>query len=105
MDRTHSTGMSRPSLAGLAPRRLLHLPSRTVRLRLTLLYGGLFLVSGVALLAIMYLLFRQASGVNLIVSTGTPHGSGGPDALTRLKYTQLVRRSTTDLHQGLLQAG
>src|SRR6266545_4216367 len=96
--------MSHLSLARLTPRRLLHLP-RTVRLRLTLLYGGLFLVSGVALLAIMYLLFRQAGGVNLIVSNGTPHGSASPDALTKLKYTQLLRRSTTDLHQGLLQAG
>jgi two-component system, OmpR family, sensor histidine kinase VanS len=105
MDRAPGLRMPRPSLAGLTPRRLLHLPSRTVRLRLTLLYGGLFLVSGVALLAIMYLLFRQAGGVNLIVSTGTPHGSASPDALTKLRYSQLVRRSTTDLHQGLLQAG
>jgi signal transduction histidine kinase len=32
------------------------LPRRTVRLRLTLLYGGLFLVSGVVLLAVTYLL-------------------------------------------------
>ena len=31
-----------------------HLPRRTVRLRLTLLYGALFLVSGAALLAITY---------------------------------------------------
>jgi two-component system sensor histidine kinase VanS len=105
VDKAHGLRMPRLSLARLTPRRLLHLPSRTVRLRLTLLYGGLFLVSGVVLLAIMYLLFRQASGVNLIVSPGTPHGSAGPDALTKLKYTQLVHRSTTDLHQGLLQAG
>jgi two-component system sensor histidine kinase VanS len=100
--------MPRLPRARLTPRRLLHLPSRTVRLRLTLLYGGLFLVSGVALLAIMYLLFRQASGVDLIVSNGTPHGSVSPQALshvTELKYTRLVRRSTEDLHQGLLQAG
>ena len=34
----------------------LRLPRRTVRLRLTLLYGGLFLVSGVMLLAVTYLL-------------------------------------------------
>jgi len=33
-----------------------HLPRRTVRLRLTLLYGGLFLASGAALLAITYAL-------------------------------------------------
>jgi hypothetical protein len=32
------------------PRLVRHLPSRTVRLRLTLLYSGLFLVLGVALL-------------------------------------------------------
>jgi two-component system, OmpR family, sensor histidine kinase VanS len=100
--------MPRLPLARLTPRRLPHLPSRTVRLRLTLLYGGLFLVSGVALLAIIYLLFRQDSRVDLIVSTGTPHGSASPEALshvTELRYTQLVRRSTEDLHQGLLKAG
>jgi signal transduction histidine kinase len=34
----------------------LRLPRRAVRLRLTLLYGGLFLVSGVVLLAVTYLL-------------------------------------------------
>ena len=63
--------MPRLSLARLTPRRMLHLPSRTVRLRLTLLYSGLFLVSGVALLAITYLLFRSNTGVDLIVPTGT----------------------------------
>jgi two-component system, OmpR family, sensor histidine kinase VanS len=107
VDRAPGLRMSRLPLARLTPRRLLHLPSRTVRLRLSLLYGGLFLVSGVALLAIMYLLFRQASGVDLIVSNGTPHGSASPEALshaTVLRYTRLVRRSTEGLHQGLLQA-
>jgi signal transduction histidine kinase len=39
------------------------LPRRTVRLRLTLLYGGLFLVSGAALLAITYaLVVHNTSG-------------------------------------------
>ncbi|TMR88799.1 HAMP domain-containing protein [Nonomuraea basaltis] len=37
-----------------------HLPRRTVRLRLTLLYGALFLISGTALLTITYLLVRHA---------------------------------------------
>jgi two-component system sensor histidine kinase VanS len=88
--------------------RMLHLPPRTVRLRLTLLYGGLFLVSGVVLLAIMYLLFRQASGVNLIVSTGPRQGSASSEALnhaTQLRATNVVRRTSEDLHQGLLRAG
>jgi signal transduction histidine kinase len=40
----------------LARRRWLHLPGRTVRVRLTALYGGLFLVLGAALLAITYAL-------------------------------------------------
>jgi two-component system sensor histidine kinase VanS len=106
----------RVSLARLTPRRLLQLPSWTVRLRLTLLYGGLFLLSGVALLAIMYLLFRHLTGVNLIVSPETPQGSAGSHALShatelrdthllRRSYTYLARRSIEDLHQGLLKAG
>jgi signal transduction histidine kinase len=41
------------------PRRWLRLPRRTVRLRLTMVYGGLFLLSGAALLAITYFLVAQ----------------------------------------------
>ena len=41
------------------PHRWLRLPRRTVRLRLTMVYGGLFLVSGAALLAITYFLVAQ----------------------------------------------
>ncbi len=121
MYRAPGLRMPRLSLDSLAPRRLLHLASRTVRLRLTLLYGGLFLVSGVALLAFMYLLFRRATGVDLIVPTGNPHGSTSSDAFSRaladptvsrhvrhvveLMYTEQLRRSADILHQGLLQAG
>jgi two-component system sensor histidine kinase VanS len=96
--------MPRPSHAGLTPRRWLHLPSRTVRLRLTMLYGGLFLVSGLVLLAITYVIFRRASGVNLIVQKGSTHGTATQDAATELRYTELVRRSTDALHQGLLRS-
>jgi signal transduction histidine kinase len=45
----------------LAPRSWLRLPRRTARLRLTALYGGLFLLSGVALVAITYGLFERAT--------------------------------------------
>jgi signal transduction histidine kinase len=41
------------------PRRWLRLPRRTVRLRLMLVYGGLFLLSGVALLTITYFLVAK----------------------------------------------
>jgi signal transduction histidine kinase len=44
------------------PARRPRLPRHTVRLRLTLVYGGLFLVSGAALLAITYALVAHATG-------------------------------------------
>ena len=44
-----------------------HLPRRTVRLRLTLLYGVLFLVSGAALLAMTYFFVNAATGNSFIV--------------------------------------
>ena len=93
----------RPSLARLAPRRVLHLPSRTVRLRLTLLYSGLFLVSGLALLATTYLLFRSSTGVDLIVPSGP---DATPDAVRRVQqiYAAAVQRHTHGLHQGLIQS-
>ncbi|GAB2934674.1 sensor histidine kinase [Nonomuraea fastidiosa] len=50
--------MSRP--VGLAaPARLLRRPRPTLRLRLTLVYSVLFLLAGLALLAVTYLLFDQ----------------------------------------------
>jgi two-component system, OmpR family, sensor histidine kinase VanS len=117
VDRASGLRMPRLSLARFTPRRLLHLPSRTVRLRLTLLYSGLFLVSGVALLATTYLLFRSNTGVDLVVPTGTPHRSTNPGALNdvlanpdvarnvRQMYAGAVERETHGLHQGLIQSG
>lgn len=97
-------GTQRHSLARLAPSRMLHLPSRTVRLRLTMLYGSLFLVSGTLLLATTYLIFRRASGVNLIVANGPAREGDGAAAAVELRYAQLVRHSTDALHQGLLRS-
>jgi two-component system, OmpR family, sensor histidine kinase VanS len=90
---------------------MLHLPSRTVRLRLTLLYSGLFLVSGVALLATTYLIFRSNSGVDLIVPTGNRGGLHGisqnPDVVRQVRrmYETSVARNSHGLHQGLIQSG
>jgi two-component system sensor histidine kinase VanS len=80
------------------------LSSPTVRLRLTMLYGGLFFLSGLVLLAISYLFFRDAAGVNLIVPSGSTARSTGPDAETELRFQEAVARSTDALHQGLLRA-
>ena len=94
---------------------MLHLPSRTVRLRLTLLYSGLFLVSGVVLLAITYLIFRSSSRVDLIVpgrnlpgralrarSSGRTRMSLASDAPNDTPSPSPSHRS---LHQGLLRSG
>jgi two-component system, OmpR family, sensor histidine kinase VanS len=109
--------MSHLSPARLAPPRMLHLPSRTVRLRLTLLYSGLFLVSGMALLAATYLIFRSNTGVDLIVPTGTSHRSTSPGALNgvlpnpaaarrvRQMFAGAVERDSHGLHEGLLDSG
>ena len=77
----------------------------TIRLRLTLLYGGLFLVSGTVLLAIAYVLFRRASGANLVV---LPGASNNPNAHVRemaeRAYLSSVESNTDVLHQGLLRS-
>jgi signal transduction histidine kinase len=46
------------------------LPARTIRLRLTLVYGGLFIASGAALLAITYVLVRHATDQVLVGTRG-----------------------------------
>jgi signal transduction histidine kinase len=72
-----------------------HLPHRTVRVRLTLLYGGLFLLSGAALMAIAYALMVNAGFVfslqngpttdaaqPLVLSTPPPGGLPAPGSTT-----------------------
>jgi signal transduction histidine kinase len=63
------TGLRR-RLIGLAARP--HLPRRTIRLRLTALYGALFLVSGIGLLALTYVLVSHATA-----SCASAQGSNG----------------------------
>jgi two-component system sensor histidine kinase VanS len=84
---------------------VLRLPRQTVRLRLTLLYGGLFLVSGLVLLVITYLIFRSAATPNLIVVPNGPvHGAAARAAAAEGRYQDVVRNSTDALHQGLLRS-
>ncbi len=59
--------MRRPSHARLAPPSWLRLPRRTARLRLTALYGSVFLLSGIALVGSTYVLFERATAAK------TPH--------------------------------
>ena len=92
-------------------------PRRTVRLRLTLLYGGLFVLCGAALLAITYLLVRHFSGhVSLarygpVISSRPGRGAGPLPKLPPLAQLQdraqrdLVRQHANDLHQLLVWSG
>jgi signal transduction histidine kinase len=91
-------------------------PRRTVRLRLTLLYGGMFCVCGTALLAITYLLVRQFSGNLVQVSRRGPLESTRPTSgssarlpalpsiaqLQRLAQRDLVAQHNRDLDQLLM---
>ncbi len=47
---------------------------RTIRLRLTIIYGGLFILSGAAVLAITYVLVRDSTGTGSVTIS---HGPGG----------------------------
>ncbi|HXD64093.1 MAG TPA: HAMP domain-containing protein, partial [Solirubrobacteraceae bacterium] len=60
-----------------------------------------------ALLATTYLLFRSATGVDLIVPGGNAHRSIAPDALNEVRrmYAAAVEHHTHGLHQGLIQSG
>jgi signal transduction histidine kinase len=62
------------------------LPRRTVRLKLTLLYGGLFLASGAALLAVTYVLVSRRLPV-AIATQGQTTGGGSVKAFCAVNGT------------------
>jgi signal transduction histidine kinase len=86
---------------GLAPGSRFKVPRRTVRLRLTLLYGSLFLAAGAGLLAITYLLVAHWLANHIFYvngQTGTGVRVGIGDAL-------LQELSTVVLNELLLGSG
>jgi signal transduction histidine kinase len=104
-----------------------HLPRRTVRLRLTLLYGGLFLVSGAALLAVTYVLVRtavngppikgidfigggpeppqNAPGPGLLPPPGQLGWQGVVDILSAQAQESLEQQKSAVMHQLVIQSG
>ena len=94
--------LRRPGQALYGWARNPRLPLRTVRMRLTLLYGALFLVSGASLLAIAYTLTWNAtkppagSKVRIV-----PHAVGPQQAQTlrELKREALASQHATVMHQ------
>jgi signal transduction histidine kinase len=90
----------------LAPPAWLRLPHRTARLRLTALYGGLFLLSGVALVAVTYALFEQATEYRAPHLPKVPHapaiqklGLPPPLAQALPQLVRVQRRLAQDQYQ------
>jgi signal transduction histidine kinase len=104
-------------LHSLGPSRgcVVRLPPRTVRLRLTLLYGGMFLISGAVLLAITYLLVRHSTGSLFLVRADAPHapvrlrpGAAPPGTIPTIAQqarAQALHQHAAELHQLLVQSG
>jgi signal transduction histidine kinase len=85
-------------LTRLAPPSWLRLPRRTARLRLTALYGGLFLLSGVALVVTTYVLFQHATEYR------TPHLPKVPHtpAIQHLQLSLAPAKPPTPLGQSVV---
>jgi signal transduction histidine kinase len=103
-----------------------HRPRRTIRLRLTVLYGGLFLASGAALLTITYVLvarqyssqFFVSNGKAVIIGTSVPTASMGGGVSVKVPapgidigptpeqlLAQAHAQSTAALRQLMIQSG
>jgi signal transduction histidine kinase len=88
------------------------IPRRTVRLRLTAVYGGLFLVSGAALLAITYLLVaglpatlpRFPEGFSGAPSRSRPEKRSFPPCCSSPRAIAFAQQ-TADLHGLLIRSG
>lgn len=100
----------------LLQRWLPRVPRRTVRLRLTLLYGSLFLVSGAALLAITYVLVRHSTRNAIFYGSlaGRPKPLTFPPTTAQLRHLQAqaeqvriaaIHEHAAELHQLLIQSG
>jgi signal transduction histidine kinase len=80
--------------ARIAPTSWLRFPRRTARLRLTVLCGGLFLLSGAALVAITYGLFERATAFRSPHLPKIPHA---PAAIGDLKLPPSLAQAQNQL--------
>ena len=99
----------------LAPKAVRQRPARrSVRVRLTVLYGFLFLFSGVALLAVIITLVVEAPGGGELPASVKGAGSGrlqgvagrtaalSPAQAARMLFTQTMNQRAAELHQLLV---
>lgn len=82
----------------LAPRSWLRLPHRTARLRLSLLYAGMFFVSGTFVLVLVYLF----SGSSSAIAVATPLPSRLSGALSVVPHDLVTRQHSADQERLLL---
>jgi signal transduction histidine kinase len=91
------------------PPSWLWLPRRTARLRLTALYGVLFLLSGAALLTVTYLLVKRAIGDVKPAGTQLPTGVAVPPEWAQQVQIAAARtaklQNAADLNQLRIQSG
>ncbi len=101
-------------LARLAPVAWLRAPQPTARLRLTLLYAALFLLSGTALLAVTYLLFAQVTtfitlpgGAKVFFGPSAPGTFGAGTFVERGRGLagQAARAHAFEMHELLIRSG
>jgi signal transduction histidine kinase len=83
----------RASPARLAPRRWLRLPRRTARLRLTLLYSGMFLALGTVVIAVTYVLASQTETVSAAAVPLSKAVGGATPEVVRLKAGVVLQHS------------
>ena len=93
-----------PGRRSSAPARRLRLPRRTIRLRLALLYGGVFFISGAVLLALTYVgvarthgAYSQAVGVPLIHSGSAAVPSPNQLAIPHVPHGSHLQRVTVSV--------
>jgi signal transduction histidine kinase len=84
----------------------LRLPRQNARLRLAVLSGGLFLVSGIGLIAATYVLFQQATAYKSPTLPKVPHAPSIESELPLSPYSGTIRSLPTGFsqaHQDLSQ--
>ena len=92
----------------MTARLLSRLRPGQVRVRLTLLYGGLFTLAGIALLAITYVLFATSPRTTFVTHTTAPgglHPDTAPGPVIPVAQAQLDGQRAAALHQLLTQSG
>lgn len=94
--------MTSASPTRLAPRSWLRLPRRTARMRLSLLYAGMFLLSGTLVLALVYLVSARSSTIHVVQAVPAPAGPSlrlllpGPQAFAPARSVVIAPHDLVD---------